>query len=202
MDSLISAILLVPMISAGTILLFFRRDGETAAKLSVGAAALSLILALAVIFRETEPSLEQVLWLKLGNLELKLGYLFDGEAKLLLFVVTFVGFLIHVFSLGYMRKDPGKARFFGGMSIFMFAMLGIVVSDNLAMLFVFWELVGFSSYLLIAHYFNTGEATAASQKAFIINRLGDMGFLLGIALTQAKFGTLEFVELEKAASLQ
>jgi len=199
MDGMISAILLVPLLSATMILLFFRRDGETAAKLSVGASALVLSLSLSVIFRETEPVAQGVQWLKLGDLELALGFLVNAEARLLLFVVAFVGFWIHVFSLGYMRNDPGKGRFFGGLSIFMFSMLGIVVADNLGMLFIFWELVGFSSYMLIAHYFPTEEAKAASKKALIVNRLGDVCFLLGIALTYARFGTLEFTVLEGEA---
>ena len=132
MDTLISAILLVPLAAAALILLFFRRDGETAAKLSVGSAGLILAMSLAAIFREADPSAATMQWLKLGDLEISFGFLLNGEARLLLFVVSFVGFLIHVFSLGYMRDDPGKARFFGGLSIFMFSMLGIVVADNLA----------------------------------------------------------------------
>ena len=199
MDGLISSILLTPLVSAAVILLFFRRDGETAAKISVGAAGLAMALSLSAIFREAEPVMARVQWLKLGDLELAFGFLLNGEARLLLFVVTFVGFWIHVFSLGYMRDDPGKGRFFGGLSIFMFSMLGIVVADNLGMLFIFWELVGFSSYMLIAHYFTTDEAKAASKKALIVNRLGDLGFLLGIALTYARFGTLEFTELQQEA---
>ncbi len=199
MEGLISAILLIPLVSSAVILLFFRRDGETAAKISVGAAGLAMALSLSAIFRETEPIMQKVSWLKLGDLELVFGFLLNGEARLLLFVVTFVGFWIHVFSLGYMRDDPGKGRFFGGLSIFMFSMIGIVVADNLAMLFIFWELVGFSSYMLIAHYFTTDEAKAASKKALIVNRLGDVGFLLGIALTYARFGTLEFTELQSEA---
>ena len=110
-------------------------------------------------------------WLKLADWELRFGFLIDGPSRLLLFVVAFVGFLIHLFSLGYMADDSAKARYFGGLSIFMFSMLGITLADNLIMIFVFWELVGFSSYLLIAHYFSTGEAANASQKAFIVNRL-------------------------------
>ncbi len=202
MSDLIAAILLVPLCSAALILFFFRRDADTAAKLSVGASAVAMVLALFALFQNIEIDAARISWLKLGDFELSFGFLLNGDARLLLFVVTFVGFWIHVFSLGYMRDDPGKARFFGGLSVFMFSMLGIVVADNLAMLFVFWELVGFSSYLLIAHYFHTDEARAASKKALVINRLGDIGFLLGIVLTQVRFNTLEFAELEQAALAQ
>ena len=104
-------------------------------------------------------------------------------------MVAFVGFLIHVFSLGYMADDPARGRYFGGLSIFMFSMLGIVLADNLIMIFVFWELVGFSSYMLIGHYLNSDEAAAASKKAFIVNRIGDLGFLVGIVYAYWHFGT-------------
>ena len=94
-----------------------------------------------------------------------------------------------VFSLGYMADDKAKGRFFGGLSIFMFSMLGIILADNLIMIFVFWELVGFSSYMLIGHYLDTDEAAAASKKAFIVNRIGDLGFLVGIVYAYWHFGT-------------
>ena len=141
------------------------------------------MLSIIAIFGEGQPAqldeLEgRMTWLRIAELEVHAGFLLDAEAKVLLFVVSFVGFLIHVFSLGYMSDDPGKARYFCGLSLFMFSMLGITLADNLIMLFVFWELVGFSSYLLIAHYFDTAEAREASKKAFIVNRVGDFGFLI------------------------
>jgi NADH-quinone oxidoreductase subunit L len=95
-----------------------------------------------------------------------------------------------------MADDEGKARFFGGLSIFMFSMLGIVLADNLVMLFVFWELVGFSSYMLIAHYYKTDFATMASKKAFIVNRIGDFGFLLGIVWCWDHYGTVDLSDLQ------
>ena len=135
------------------------------------------------------------LWIK----DVGLGTAFGFSCRWLrplLFVVSFVGFLIHVFSLGYMADDDAKARYFGGLSIFMFSMLGITLADNLIMIFVFWELVGFSSYLLIAHYYSTDEAAQASKKAFIVNRIGDFGFLIGIVLTYWAFDTVNLVEIE------
>ncbi|MBG29137.1 MAG: NADH-quinone oxidoreductase subunit L [Opitutae bacterium] len=201
MEGLISTILLIPLVSAVIILFFLRRHGELAAKVSTGAAGLVMLISVSVILADSESAMGKVSWLSLGDLQLSFGFLLDAEARLLLFVVSFVGFWIHVFSLGYMREDPAKSRFFGGLSIFMFSMLGIVVADNLAMLFIFWELVGFSSYMLIAHYFHAEESAAASKKALVVNRLGDIGFLMGIALTQARFGTLEFTELAKVVPL-
>ncbi|MEN9653071.1 MAG: hypothetical protein RL303_791, partial [Verrucomicrobiota bacterium] len=115
------------------------------------------------------------------------------------FVVSFVAAWIHLFSVGYMREDAARGRFFAGLSIFMFSILGIVVADNLLMTFIFWELVGFSSYMLIAHYFDKDFAAAASKKAFIVNRVGDLGFILGIALCLSLYGTLDFVALQQHA---
>ena len=96
-----------------------------------------------------------------------------------------------------MKADKAQARFFGGLSIFMFSMIGIVLADNLIMIFVFWELVGFSSYMLIGHYLETEEAKAASKKAFIVNRIGDLGFLVGIVLAYWHFGTTDLAQMKQ-----
>ena len=113
----------------------------------------------------------------------------------MLLVVSFVAFWIHLFSVGYMDSDTCKGRYFGGLSIFMFSMLGIVVADNLFMLFIFWELVGFSSYMLIDHYFERPAAAEASKKAFIVNRIGDFGFLIGIIWCYWHFGSVSDQDL-------
>jgi NADH-quinone oxidoreductase subunit L len=118
----------------------------------------------------------------LGRLLDLLGFKYDDLAALMLVIVGVVGLCVHVFSLGYMHDDAGKARYFGGLSIFMFSMIGIVLADNLFMMFIFWELVGFSSYFLINHWFEKPAAAAAAKKAFITNRVGDFGFLLGIIM--------------------
>jgi len=192
------ALLLLPLASAAVIALFLRRRHNLAAAISVTAAAGIAALAAQLLFgaenhgKTVTSSME---WLTLGPLTLKLGFLVDDLAKLMLSVVAFVGFLIHVFSIGYMRDDEAKARFFGGLSIFMFSMLGIVVADNLFMIFIFWELVGFSSYLLINHYNQKQSAADASKKAFIVNRIGDFGFLLGILWCYWQFGTTNLTEL-------
>ncbi|MBL9215801.1 MAG: NADH-quinone oxidoreductase subunit L [Opitutaceae bacterium] len=182
-------ILLLPLLSAALIALCLRRQGALASWISTGAAGAIAGLSLSLIFggaRDFPASWE---WLSLGGFTVSLGFKFDDLAALMLFVVSFVGFLIHLFSLGYMRDDAAKARFFGGLSIFMFSMLGIVLADNLFMIFIFWELVGFSSWLLINHYHEKQSAADASKKAFIVNRVGDFGFLLGIIWCQHTFGT-------------
>ena len=200
MINLSLTLLLLPLLSAAVTLFFLRNNGRVASLLSVftagGILALSLIL---ISNTEDAPLAWDMTWFKMGGWELKFGFLLDAPARLLLFVVAFVGFLIHVFSLGYMADDSARSRYFGGLSIFMFSMLGITLADNLIMIFVFWELVGFSSYLLIAHYFTTDEAAQASKKAFIVNRVGDFGFLIGIVLTYWIFGTVNLAELADLA---
>ena len=201
METVALTVLLLPFLSALVTLLFLRKHGNIASLLSVATAGGILVLSLFLIFSESVP-LKPYTWISLPGWELKFGFLIDAPARLLLFVVSFVGFLIHIFSLGYMADDNAKARYFGGLSIFMFSMLGITLADNLIMIFVFWELVGFSSYLLIAHYFSTEEAAKASRKAFIVNRIGDFGFLIGIVLTYWIFGTVSLAELGAEANFR
>src|SRR5204862_7339113 len=110
--------------------------------------------------------------------------------------VTCIGFLVHLYSTVYMEHDDARARFFGHLSLFMFSMLGIVLADNLAMMFIFWELVGVSSYLLIGHWFTRDAAAKAANKAFIMNRIGDFGFMLGILMVWTATGTVIFSEME------
>jgi len=189
-------VLLVPLVSAALIALFLRRRGGLATTVSVTAAGALAALSLLLIFGgDAARFTTSVEWLRLGDFSLSLGFLFDDLAALMLFVVSFVGFFIHLFSVGYMHEDKARARYFGGLSIFMFSMLGIVLADNLFMIFIFWELVGFSSYLLINHYHEKQSAADASKKAFIANRVGDFGFLLGIILCYATYGTTNLVEL-------
>ncbi len=195
-ETVLFSLLLLPLLSALVTLFFFRKRGNIASLLSVATSGGILVFSLFIIFNgENEVFHWQTTWLKMSEWELGFGFLIDAPARLLLFVVSFVGFLIHIFSLGYMADDESKARYFGGLSMFMFSMIGITIADNLIMIFVFWELVGFSSYLLIAHYFTTEEAAQASKKAFIVNRVGDFGFLIGIVLTYWAAGTVNLVEL-------
>jgi NADH-quinone oxidoreductase subunit L len=195
-EIIVFTLLLLPFLSALVTLVFFRNFGNIASLLSVASSGGILVLSLFLIFNgDGEIFSWQGSWMKLADWELNFGFLIDAPARLLLFVVSFVGFLIHIFSLGYMSDDSAKSRYFGGLSLFMFSMIGITIADNLIMIFVFWELVGFSSYLLIAHYFTTNEASLASRKAFIVNRVGDFGFLIGIVLTYWSAGTVNIMEL-------
>jgi len=193
---LATIVLLLPLCSAALIALFLRRKGALASMVSVSAAGALAAVSLVLIFGGHRFEAGQS-WLTLGTFSVSLGFKFDDLAALMLFVVSFVGFLIHVFSLGYMHDDPARARFFGGLSVFMFSMLGIVFADNLFMIFIFWELVGFSSYLLINHWYERQSAADASKKAFIVNRVGDFGFLLGIIACYYLNGTVNLTELSK-----
>ena len=132
------------------------------------------------------------------RLSIPFGVTVDALSKTMLLVVTGVGLLVHVYSLGYMQEDAGKSRYFAGLSLFMFSMLGIVLADNFLMMFIFWELVGLSSYLLIGHWFERPQAVDAANKAFLVNRIGDFGFMLGILMVWALTGTLIFADAQSA----
>ena len=187
-------VLVLPLLTAAVIALFLRRAGGIASVLSTLTAA--AIAAVAVILAlHNERFTASFEWLRLGSFSLSLGFKFDDLAALMLVIVGIVGLCVHVFSLGYMHDDAAKARYFGGLSIFMFSMLGIVFADNLFMMFIFWELVGFSSYLLINHWHEKAAPAAASKKAFIANRVGDFGFLLGIVMCYWANGTVNLTEL-------
>ena len=194
-------ILFTPLGSAVLIALMLRRKGGLAATVSVLAALTVAVLSLYQLWHwDGTPVHVAHRWFEIGAFTMNMGFYFDYQAALLLFVVSFVGFWIHVFSIGYMDDDKAQARFFGGLSIFMFSMLGIVLADNLLMIFVFWELVGVSSYMLIAHYFDTRDAAEASKKAFIVNRVGDLGFIIGIVWAYWHYGTVQLLELQAVAS--
>ena len=188
--------LLTPLASAALIAFFLRRRGALASYVSVAAAAAIFVFTVLAIRGMGEGVVASWDWLTFGNFNVSMGFLFDGTSATMLTMVAFVGFLIHVFSLGYMADDKARARFFGGLSIFMFSMLGIILADNLIMIFIFWELVGFSSYMLIGHYLDTEEAAAAAKKAFIVNRIGDLGFLVGIVYAYWHFGTTNLSEMQ------
>src|SRR4029077_10496872 len=134
-------------------------------------------------------------WIDLGVFQVRLGYLIDELSKMMLLVVAGVGLLLHIYSIGYMKDERGRSRYFAALSLFMFSMLGIVLANNFIMMFIFWELVGVSSYILIGHWFTRASAADAANKAFIVNRLGDFGFMLGILMVWSASGTVMFDEL-------
>src|SRR3972149_12083609 len=133
-------------------------------------------------------------WLVSGELRLEAGFLVDKLSVTMMLVVTFVSWMIHIYTIGYMHDDPGYQRFFSYMSLFTFSMLMLVMSNNFLQLFFGWEAVGLVSYLLIGFWFNKPSAIFANMKAFLVNRVGDFGFILGIGLIAAYAGTLNYAE--------
>jgi len=134
-------------------------------------------------------------WISLGSLHIDFSFALDQLSLVMLLVVTGVGFLIHIYSVGYMHDDPGYARYFSYLNLFLFFMTTLVLAGNVLVMFVGWEGVGLASYLLIGFWFNKTSAASAGMKAFVVNRIGDFGFLIGIFYLLANFGTLTFSEI-------
>jgi NADH-quinone oxidoreductase subunit L len=135
-------------------------------------------------------------WLNLTEkLHIDLGVLLDPISVMMLIVITTVSFMVHLYSIGYMQGEKGYMRFFSLLSLFSFSMLGLVVATNIFQMYIFWELVGVSSYLLIGFYYTKDTAVAASKKAFIVTRFADLGFLIGILLLSFTTGTFDFITL-------
>ncbi|ABE45159.1 NADH-quinone oxidoreductase subunit L [Polaromonas sp. JS666] len=133
-------------------------------------------------------------WMVVGGLKMEVGFLVDGLTAMMMCVVTFVSLMVHIYTIGYMEEDDGYNRFFAYISLFTFSMLMLVMSNNMLQLFFGWEAVGLVSYLLIGFWFNKPSAIFANMKAFIVNRVGDFGFILGIGLIAAYAGTLNYAE--------
>jgi NADH-quinone oxidoreductase subunit L len=134
-------------------------------------------------------------WMVLGGLKMEVGFLVDGLTAMMMCVVSFVSLMVHIYTIGYMAEEDGYQRFFSYISLFTFSMLMLVMSNNMLQLFFGWEAVGLVSYLLIGFYYSKPSAIAANMKAFIVNRVGDFGFILGIGLLLAYGGTLDYAEL-------
>ena len=139
-------------------------------------------------------------WMVVGGLRMEIGFMVDGLTAMMMVVVTFVSLMVHIYTVGYMAEDPGYNRFFSYISLFTFAMLMLVMSNNLLQLFFGWEAVGLVSYLLIGFWFKKSTAVFANMKAFLVNRVGDFGFILGIGLIAAYTGTLNYTEIFGKAS--
>lgn len=157
-----------------------------------------------LIFRQLDPGevihLDLFQWIAFGQVDISFSLWIDSLTMIMLLVVTGVGFLIHLYSIGYMHGDEGFTRFFTYLNLFIFFMLLLVMGSNLLMMFIGWEGVGLCSYLLIGFWFKNDAYNDAAQKAFVMNRIGDLGFLLGIFFILFHFGTLEFHEIEHMAS--
>ncbi len=184
-------ILIAPLLSALLILGGLHRSKIFSQGVSIAACLISFAISIG-FFTGSIGAPESLIWIELPGFKSEIGILIDPLSKLMLLVVTGVGLMVHLFSVGYMHEDEGVSRFFGKLSIFMFSMIGIVVSTNLVQMFIFWELVGLSSYLLIGFWFQKPSAADAAKKAFLVNRVGDFGFLLGIIFYWTLAGTVFF----------
>jgi NADH-quinone oxidoreductase subunit L len=190
----------VPMVAAGVIALLKQPRRRLASSLAIGSLGFSLLVALAAFghvlagwmsghaVRETV----NFTWIQFGNSNVDLGWVLDPLAAVMLLMVTFVGLLIFIYSTGYMAHDENYTRFFCFLSLFAGAMLGVVIANSLLLLFMCWELVGLTSYLLIGFWYQKPSAAAAAKKAFLTTRIGDIFFLLGIVWLFAQTGTLLF----------
>ena len=193
-----SIILLLPFFSALLILLGHRQLKGASVLISVGSSVISFVACLFFLAADDDNRL-LLPFIEVGTFNAGIDALIDKQSRGMMFIVSFVGMLVHIFSLGYMKDDEAKPRFFGSLSLFMFSMTGIVLAGNLIMMFIFWELVGLSSYLLIGHWYQKARAAEACKKAFLTNRIGDFGFMIGILLLfGANGGNVNLIDLETA----
>jgi NADH-quinone oxidoreductase subunit L len=189
---------LLPLVSFLILGLFGHWIKDNAHLVAVPAVLVSWLLSLLVFFDVAnghQTSFPLYTWLTSGMLDIHIGFSIDRLTAVMLLLVTTVSSLVHIYTIGYMRGDPGYARFFSYIALFTFSMLMLVMADNLLQLFVFWEAVGLCSYLLIGHWYDRPTACAAATKAFIVNRVGDFGFMLGLLLVWYSFGSLDYQEM-------
>ena len=172
------------VVIAGVVRPFFNRYSLVAGYLAIAAIGGSFVLSSwalgSVVSEEGEMVWEAHSWLTVANLDFSIGILMDPLTAVMLVVVTSVSLMVQIYSVGYMKGDPGYARYYAYMSLFTASMLGLVLASNIVQLFVFWELVGLCSFLLIGFWYHRPAAAAAAKKAFIVTRIGDFGFLLAI----------------------
>jgi len=199
---MLAAIILAPLVGAAILGLFGKRMGERLIGLiACSTVAVSAILSFYLFFKH-HAELEQgqkfyaylFTWINVGAFRADASLLLDSLSAIYILFITFVAFWIHVFATGYMRGDKGYWRFFAYMNFFMFSMLTLVLADNFLLMFVGWEGVGLCSYLLIGYYFTKDFANDAAKKAFIVNRIGDFGFVLGVMLLFLKAGTIFYFD--------
>ena len=196
---------LLPLLAFVVLGLFGHHIKERAHFVAVPAVCLSFLISLVAFSEVANGNVLEVplyTWADSGDLSIQIGLYVDQLTAAMLMLVTIVSGLVHVYTIGYMHGEPGYARFFGNIALFTFSMLMLVMADNFLQLFVFWEAVGLCSYLLIGHWYERASARAAATKAFIVNRIGDFGFMLGILLVFVVFGTLQYQPVFSAANAQ
>ncbi|MCE2916771.1 MAG: NADH-quinone oxidoreductase subunit L [Rubrivivax sp.] len=194
---------LAPLFGALVAGLFGRQVGRTGAHVvTIAGVAVSLAASICVFLDVMDGNTFNgtvYTWLTSGDIRLEIGFLIDSLTATMMLVVTSVSLMVHIYTIGYMKDDPGYQRFFSYISLFTFSMLMLVMSNNFLQLFFGWEAVGLVSYLLIGFWYKRPTATYANLKAFLVNRVGDFGFLLGIGLVLAFFGTLDYQQVFERA---
>ncbi len=195
---------LLPAIAFVIIGMVIRPFGKLSAATAISMSVISFLLALGVAWSVVHmgitvenPFVQRIPWMHIGSVQVDMGVLIDPLTAMMLVVVSTVSMLVQIYSVGYMDGDPGYGRFFAFLSLFAASMLGLVLAVNFLEMYVFWELVGLCSYLLIGFYYHRISAREAAKKAFITTRVGDFGLLLGILLLQITFGTLDFIALKE-----
>jgi len=200
---------LLPLVAFAIIIFFGKYLREKAAYVAIGASSISFVLAIlllskviagAIAGHEIEITVRH-LWFNLGGIEGKLGFRVDPLGGVMLMVVSTVSLLVQIYSIGYMHGDPRYSRYYAFMSLFAGSMLSLVLSDNFFFIFIFWEMVGICSYLLIGFWFEKKEAADAGKKAFITTRIGDLGFLIGLFILVTAAKSFDFSSVENAIHL-
>ena len=196
MQALYLVVPLAPLIGAIVAGLFGRLVGRSGAHVVTIAGVTVSLIASVLVFQDVLAGNTfngtVYTWMTLGGLDFEIGFLIDPLSAMMMLVVSFVSLMVHIYTIGYMRDDPGYQRFFSYISLFTFSMLMLVMSNNFLQLFFGWEAVGLVSYLLIGFWYTKETAIYANLKAFLVNRVGDFGFILGIGLVLAHFGSLDY----------
>ncbi len=192
----------LPFLATAVILIFTRKNVRLSCGISVGAVSISLLCALFLLIslRHAPGPLEyKTAWLVTKDIYIPFGYLLDPLSLLMLLIVATISFLVQVYSLGYMSGDTGITRYYAFQSLFAWAMMTMVVAPGMMQLYIFWELVGLASYLLIGYYYEKYSASQAGKKAFVMTRLGDIGFFLGLVALLLGYGNLGILDMNQAA---
>ncbi len=191
-------VLFAPLVAAGTILFLLPRSEKGAMVVGIATAALTCLLSWRIFLHPGAAPTAELPWLDVpGVFSVPISLILDDLSRVMLIVVTTIASLVFIYSAGYMRGDEGIPRYYASLCLFLFSMLGIVLAGNFIMMFIFWELVGVSSYLLIGHYFRKDSAAEAAKQAFVVNRVGDFGFILGILMLWLATGTVVFSGIEE-----
>ena len=187
----------LPLLSFISLLAMRKTSHKIANSIALLLSGLTFVLSIVVFIETMEQSgYSQVWsWLTIGSIDISFGVLLNPLNSVMLILVAFISFLIHLYSVGYMKGDKRINVYFAYLALFTSAMLGLVISPNLLQFYMFWELVGLGSFLLIGFYFYKNSAKQAAKKAFIVTRIGDMGLLIGLILLFWQTGSLQFSEI-------